>query len=83
MKPTRRFQLPFITGKTSLAEFIEQLLKWREQLRARLRLLLTNDTGTMHLADGFGVPLVGDLQLDLTAPDRPALTQQHCLGHQM
>ena len=37
-KPTRRFQLPFVTSKTSLAELIEQLLKWREQLRARLRL---------------------------------------------
>jgi lipopolysaccharide heptosyltransferase II len=39
-----------LTGKTSLAGLIEQLVK--------LRVLLTNDTGTMHLADGFGVPLV-------------------------
>ena len=37
----------------------------------------------MHLADGFGVPLVVMFSFDLTAPDRPALTEQHCLRHQV
>jgi heptosyltransferase-2 len=52
-----------LTGKTSLAQLIEHLLK--------LRVLLTNDTGTMHLADVFGVPLVavfGSTEPRLTGP---------------
>jgi lipopolysaccharide heptosyltransferase II len=56
-----------LTGKTSLAELIERLLKFR--------VLLTNDTGTMHLADGFGVPLVavfGSTEPRLTGPRSPS-----------
>ena len=39
-----------LTGKTSLAELMQQL--------RRCQLLLTNDTGTMHLASHLGVPVV-------------------------
>jgi lipopolysaccharide heptosyltransferase II len=39
-----------LTGKTSLAELMQQL--------QRCQLLLTNDTGTMHLAAHLGVPVV-------------------------
>ncbi|MBV8969348.1 MAG: lipopolysaccharide heptosyltransferase II, partial [Verrucomicrobia bacterium] len=39
-----------LTGKTSLAELMQQL--------RRCQLLLTNDTGTMHLAAHLGVPVV-------------------------
>jgi heptosyltransferase II len=56
-----------LTDKTSLAGLIEQLLK--------LRVLLTNDTGTMHLADGFAVPLVavfGSTEPRLTGPRAPS-----------
>lgn len=56
-----------LTGKSSLSELIERLTK--------LRVLLTNDTGTMHLADGFGVPLVavfGSTEPRLTGPRSPS-----------
>jgi hypothetical protein len=52
-----------LTGKTSM-----------EELMARLRTLtalLTNDTGTMHLADWLGIPLVavfGSTEPSLTGP---------------
>jgi lipopolysaccharide heptosyltransferase II len=52
-----------LAGKTSLADLIEQL--WR------CRLLLTNDTGTMHLAAHLGVPTVaifGSTEPALTGP---------------
>ncbi|MEA3187396.1 MAG: heptosyltransferase [Chthoniobacter sp.] len=52
-----------LIGKTTLAELIEQL---RE-----CRLLLTNDTGTMHLAAHLGVPVVaifGSTEPALTGP---------------
>ena len=55
-----------LTGKTSLAELIERV--------QTLRALLTNDTGTMHLADGLGVPLVavfGSTEPRLTGPNSP------------
>ncbi len=39
-----------LVGKTSLSELIDRL--------RRCRLLLTNDTGTMHLAAALGVPTV-------------------------
>ena len=64
-----------LTGKTSLAELIERLLKFR--------VLLTNDTGTMHLADGFGVPLVavfGSTEPRFTGPRSPRST---VLRHQV
>jgi heptosyltransferase II len=52
-----------LTGKTSLDELMERL-------RA-VRVLLTNDTGTMHLADYLGIPLVaifGSTEPRLTGP---------------
>lgn len=51
------------TGRTTLAELIVEL--------RRLRLLLTNDTGTMHLAAALGVPVVavfGSTEPLLTGP---------------
>jgi heptosyltransferase II len=50
-------------GKTRLAELIQEL--------RRCRLLLTNDTGTMHLAAALGVPTVslfGSTEPILTGP---------------
>lgn len=55
-----------ITGKTSLARLIEELTSFHA--------LLTNDTGTMHLADFLGVPLVavfGSTEPSLTGPRGP------------
>ena len=52
-----------LIGKTSLEELIEELRK--------CRLLLTNDTGTMHLATLLGVPVVavfGSTEPRLTGP---------------
>ncbi len=54
-----------LTGRTSLAGLIDVLLASRS--------LLTNDTGTMHLADFLGVPLVaifGSTEPALTGPRR-------------
>lgn len=58
-----------LTGETSLEELIEQI--------RRLRVLLTNDTGTMHLADCLGIPLVaifGSTEPRLTGPRSPKST---------
>jgi len=52
-----------LTGRTTLAELIAGL--------RQCRLLLTNDTGTMHLAAWLGVPVValfGSTEPDLTGP---------------
>jgi len=52
-----------LIGKTTLEELIEELRK--------CRLLLTNDTGTMHLASLLGVPVVaifGSTEPSLTGP---------------
>jgi len=52
-----------LAGKTTLEELIELL--------SRLTGLVTNDTGTMHLADYVGTPLVaifGSTEPDLTGP---------------
>ena len=63
-----------LTGKTSLNGLIEQILSFR--------VLLTNDTGTMHLADYLGIPLVavfGSTEPHLTgprSPKRPVLRHQ-------
>jgi lipopolysaccharide heptosyltransferase II len=54
-----------LTGRTSLLELAAQL--------RRCRLLLTNDTGTMHLASFLGVPTVsifGSTEPQLTGPLR-------------
>lgn len=48
-------------GRTDLPAFIERLTS--------LRLLITNDTGGMHLANAFGVPLLG-----LFGPTNPVRT---------
>lgn len=56
-----------LAGKTSLEQLIETLLSCRA--------LLTNDTGTMHLADLLGVPLVaifGSTEPQLTGPRSPS-----------
>lgn len=55
-----------LIGKTTLAELIEQL--------RQCHLLLTNDTGTMHLAGYLGVPTVslfGSTEPALTGPIGP------------
>lgn len=52
-----------LVGKTTLAELAAELM--------RCDLLLTNDTGTMHLAASLGVPVValfGSTEPDLTGP---------------
>ncbi|OHE79097.1 MAG: hypothetical protein A3F67_05085 [Verrucomicrobia bacterium RIFCSPHIGHO2_12_FULL_41_10] len=56
-------------GKTSLAELIEQI--------RGLDILLTNDTGSMHLAALFGIPVVaifGSTEPMLTGPRGPEHT---------
>ncbi len=58
-----------LIGKTTLAELMERL--------AGCDLLLTNDTGTMHLAAALGVPTVaifGSTEPRLTAPLGPRHT---------
>ena len=55
-----------LTGKTSLAELMDLL--------SALSGLVTNDTGTMHLADFLGTPLVavfGSTEPQLTGPRGP------------
>lgn len=64
-----------LTGKTSMEELIGQLKMFAA--------LLTNDTGTMHLADWLGVPLVsifGSTEPKLTGPRSP---QSVALRHQV
>jgi len=64
-----------LTGKTSLEELTQAL--------CGISALLTNDTGTMHLADFLGVPLVaifGSTEPALTGPRGPAST---ALRHQV
>lgn len=59
-----------LIGKTTLAQLIERL---RE-----CRLLLTNDTGTMHLAAHLGVPTVS-----IFGSTEPALTGPLGAGHRV
>lgn len=64
-----------LTGKTNLDELIQKL--------SSLSALLTNDTGTMHLADLLGTPLVavfGSTEPVLTGPRSP---QSAVLRHQV
>ncbi len=52
-----------LTGKTTMAELMQEL--------SQLRFLLTNDTGTMHLAAMLGIPVVaifGSTEPLLTGP---------------
>ncbi|MEO8205573.1 MAG: glycosyltransferase family 9 protein, partial [Chthoniobacterales bacterium] len=63
------------TGKTSLAQLIAFL--------KTLHLLITNDTGTMHLAAYLGVPTIsifGSTEPILTGPIGP---NQHVVRHQV
>jgi lipopolysaccharide heptosyltransferase II len=57
-----------LTGRTSMLELIQQL--------CRCELLLTNDTGTMHLAAFLGVPTVS-----IFGSTEPALTGPLGEGH--
>ena len=57
-----------LAGRTSLAELIGEL--------QRCQLLLTNDTGTMHLAAHLGVPTVA-----IFGSTEPALTGPLGEGH--
>ena len=59
-----------LTGKTSLEELMATL--------GGFSALLTNDTGTMHLADFLGVPLVA-----LFGSTEPALTGPRAVGSQV
>jgi lipopolysaccharide heptosyltransferase II len=66
-----------LTGKTTLDELIDELRK--------CQLLLTNDTGTMHLATLLGIPVVavfGSTEPSLTGPlgrnDRVVRQQVEC-----
>lgn len=64
-----------LTGKTSLKELMAKL--------QTLTVLVTNDTGTMHLADFLGVPLVsifGSTEPRLTGPRSP---QSIAIRHQV
>jgi lipopolysaccharide heptosyltransferase II len=64
-----------LIGKTTLEELIDEL--------RRCRLLLTNDTGTMHLATLLGVPVVavfGSTEPKLTGP---LGTKNHVVRHQV
>jgi lipopolysaccharide heptosyltransferase II len=61
-----------LIGKTTLAELIDTL--------AQCRVLLTNDTGTMHLAAFLGVPVVavfGSTEPALTGPLGPGRVIRH------
>jgi lipopolysaccharide heptosyltransferase II len=57
-----------LTGRTSLVELVAQI--------QRCRVLLTNDTGTMHLASFLGVPTVA-----IFGSTEPALTGPLGRGH--
>jgi heptosyltransferase-2 len=66
-----------LIGKTSLTELIAQL--------RRCDLLITNDTGTMHLAAWLGLPVAavfGSTDPDLTGPLAPA-ERVRILRHQV
>ncbi len=73
----RLYQLPGcrnLVGKTSISEMIEEL--------KQCDLLLTNDTGTMHLAAFLGIPTVsifGSTEPALTSPlgDNHRILRQH------
>ena len=63
-----------LVGKTTLAELVEHL--------RQCDLILTNDTGTMHLAASLGVPVValfGSTAPDLTGPlgERHTIIRHH------
>jgi lipopolysaccharide heptosyltransferase II len=62
-----------LAGKTTLAELIDRL---RE-----CRLLLTNDTGTMHLAAHFGVPVIAIFRSTENALTGPVGNGSRVLRH--
>jgi heptosyltransferase-2 len=72
--PTSRSQLLNLAGKTSLRELMA-LLKL-------CRVLLTNDTGPMHVAAALGTPVVvpfGSTSPELTGPGLPGNTRNRLL----
>jgi lipopolysaccharide heptosyltransferase II len=67
-----------LCGKTTLTELISELKK--------CHLLLTNDTGTMHLADQLGVPVVaifGSTEPTLTGPTNTTNPPHQILRHKV
>jgi len=67
-----------LCGKTTLPELIDQL--------KGCHLLLTNDTGTMHLADQLGVPVVaifGSTEPTLTGPTNTTTPPHRILRHKV
>lgn len=67
-----------LCGKTTLPELIAQLKGFT--------LLLTNDTGTMHLADLIGLPVVaifGSTEPTLTGPRGETTPPHQVLRHQV
>ena len=57
-----------LMGKTSIKELIALL--------RRVRLLITNDSGPMHLAAALGIPV-----LALFGPTDPVMTGPYAVGH--
>ena len=67
-----------LCGKTTLTELITELKGFQ--------LLLTNDTGTMHLADQLGVPVVaifGSTESILTGPTNTTTPPHRILRHKV
>ena len=67
-----------LCGKTTLTELIERLKE--------CHLLLTNDTGTMHLADQLGIPVVaifGSTEPTLTGPTNLTTPPHRILRHKV
>jgi heptosyltransferase-2 len=72
--PTSNFQLLNLSGQTSLRELMS-LLKL-------CRVLLTNDSGPMHVAAALGTPVVvpfGSTSPELTGPGLPGDARNHLL----
>ena len=67
-----------LCGKTTLTELIAEL--------KQCHLLLTNDTGTMHLADQLGIPVVaifGSTEPALTGPTNRTSPPHRILRHKV
>ncbi len=72
------YKVENLCGKTTLPELIARLKE--------CHLLLTNDTGTMHLADQLGIPLVaifGSTEPALTGPINQTTPPHRVLRHKV
>jgi len=72
--PSSNSQLLNLAGKTSLRELMA--------LMKLCRVLLTNDTGPMHVAAALGTPVVvpfGSTSAELTGPGLPGVAQNHLI----